>query len=145
MTQALAWCKFLSSRPVAPRLAYVSTSELLEKRASARRSGLCTFQGPHASPDAGKKQQQQNNYVGLQHDSADDARCRGDAPPSSEAQDDSTLSRPDYSAENDDVTYDIQYVDSTGPDNTETCTSEVSLFIDIITGVIQNNRLIAFS
>ena len=56
-----------------------------------------------------------------------------------------TLSRPDYSAENDDVTYDIQYVDSTGPDNTETCTSEVSLFIDIITGVIQNNRLIAFS
>ena len=56
-----------------------------------------------------------------------------------------TLSRPDYSAENDDVTYDIQYVDSTGPDNTETCTSEVSLFIDIITGTIQNNRLIAFS
>ena len=40
------------------------------------------------------------------------------------------LSRPDYSAENDDVTYDIQYVDSTGPENTETCTSEVSLFID---------------
>ena len=41
-----------------------------------------------------------------------------------------TLSRPDYSAENDDVTYDIQYIDSTGPADTETCTSEVSLFID---------------
>ena len=55
-----------------------------------------------------------------------------------------TLSRPDYSAENDDVTYDIQYVDSTGPADTETCTSEVSLFIDIITGQIPNNPLIAF-
>ena len=41
-----------------------------------------------------------------------------------------TLSRPDYSAKKDAVTYDIQYVNSTGPENTETCTSEVSLFID---------------
>ena len=51
--------------------------------------------------------------------------------------------QPDYSAENDDVTYDIQYVDSTGPADTKTCTSEVSLFIDYV--VIQNNPLIAFS
>ena len=43
-----------------------------------------------------------------------------------------TLSRPDYSAKKDAVTYDIQYVNSTGPENTETCTSEVSLFIDTI-------------
>ena len=43
-----------------------------------------------------------------------------------------TLSRPDYSAENDDVTYDIEYVDATGPADTETCTSDVSLFIDTI-------------
>ena len=55
-----------------------------------------------------------------------------------------TLSRPDYSAENDDVTYDIEYVDATGPADTETCTSEVSLFIDIITVQIPNNPLIAF-
>ena len=41
-----------------------------------------------------------------------------------------TLSRPDYSAENDDVTYNIEYVDATGPADTETCTSDVSLFID---------------
>ena len=41
-----------------------------------------------------------------------------------------TLSRPDYSAENDDVTYDIEYVDATGPADTETCMSEVSMFID---------------
>ena len=54
-----------------------------------------------------------------------------------------TLSRPDYSAENDDVTYDIEYVNSTGPENTETCTSEVSLFIDA--KYIQNIPLIHFS
>ena len=41
-----------------------------------------------------------------------------------------TLSRPAYSAENDVVTYDIQYIDSTGPAATQTCMSEVSLFID---------------
>ena len=52
-----------------------------------------------------------------------------------------TLSRPDYSAENDDVTYDIEYVDATGPADTETCTSDVTLFIDYV--VIQNNPLIA--
>ena len=56
-----------------------------------------------------------------------------------------TLSRPDYSAENDDVTYDIEYVDSTGPADTETCTSEVSLFIDtLLARNIPNNPLIHF-
>ena len=54
-----------------------------------------------------------------------------------------TLSRPDYSAENDDVTYDIQYVDSTGPADTETCTSEVSLFIDSL-HFYNQNQLIHF-
>ena len=54
-----------------------------------------------------------------------------------------TLSLPDYSAKKDAVTYDIQYVNSTGPENTETCTSEVSLFIDSL-HFYNQNQLIHF-